>query len=116
MELQELTSVAAAIGLWDLVPVFSFHRGYPHLLLNAIKSRSDICRGALVCLLRQKCLVPILLEENGQWFFDFIAEKCNKLDTIILKVRIIIYNMYISSRFICSTKIKFYYYSVCAYG
>ncbi|XP_064071326.1 uncharacterized protein LOC113393459 [Vanessa tameamea] len=85
MELQELTCVAAAIGLWELVPVFSIHRGYPHLLLNAIKSRSDICRGAIVCLLQHKCLVPILLEENGQWLFDLIAEKCNQLDTIILK-------------------------------
>ncbi|XP_046960114.1 uncharacterized protein LOC124530164 [Vanessa cardui] len=85
MELQELTCVAAAIGLWELVPVFSIHRGYPHLLLNAIKSRSDICRGAIVCLLQHRCLVPILLEENGQWLFDLIAEKCNQLDTIILK-------------------------------
>ncbi|XP_039749301.1 uncharacterized protein LOC120626080 [Pararge aegeria] len=85
LELQELTSIAAAVGLWEVVPVFSIHRGHPSLLLNAIKFRSDICRGALVCLLKQKCLVPKLLEENGQWFFDFITEKCNKFDTIILK-------------------------------
>ncbi|CAH0728821.1 unnamed protein product, partial [Brenthis ino] len=85
VELQELTSIAAAIGLWELVPVFSIHRGYPNLLLNAIKSKNDICRGAILCILKEQCLVPILLEENGQWFFDFIAEKCNKFDTIILK-------------------------------
>ncbi|OWR54740.1 hypothetical protein KGM_215867 [Danaus plexippus plexippus] len=85
VEFQELSCVAACIGLWEFVPIFSVHRGNPILLLNAIKSKSVICRGAIVALLNQKCLVPVLLEENGQWFFDFIAEKCNKFDTIILK-------------------------------
>ncbi|CAG9560566.1 unnamed protein product [Danaus chrysippus] len=85
VEFQELSCVAACIGLWEFVPIFSIHRGNPILLLNAIKSKSVICRGAIVALLNQKCLVPVLLEENGQWFFDFIAEKCNKFDTIILK-------------------------------
>ncbi|CAG4941961.1 unnamed protein product [Parnassius apollo] len=85
LELLELTSTAAAIGLWDLVPLFSICHGHPHLMLSAIKSRSDLCRGAIVCLLRHSCLVPILLEENGQWFFDFITEKCNKFDTKLLK-------------------------------
>ncbi|XP_050669019.1 uncharacterized protein LOC126968206 [Leptidea sinapis] len=84
-ELLELTTVAAAIGLWELVPVFSIHRGYPHLFLTALKARKDICRGAIMCLLNQPCVLPILLEENGQWLFDFITEKCNQFDTIILK-------------------------------
>lgn len=86
VELLELTSIAAAIGLWELVPLFSIYHGHPHLMLAAIKSRSDLCRGAIVCLLRHICLVPILLEENGQWLFDFIMEKCNKFDTKLLKV------------------------------
>ncbi|CAG4937988.1 unnamed protein product [Colias eurytheme] len=85
VELLELASVAAATGLWELVPVFSIHRGHPNLLLSAIKSRSDICRGAITCLLNQPCLVPILLEENGQWLFDFISDKCNNFDTLLLK-------------------------------
>ncbi|XP_052750521.1 uncharacterized protein LOC113511861 [Galleria mellonella] len=84
-ELFELSSIAAAIGLWDLVPTFSVHRGFPHLLLAAIKSRSDICRGALNCLIRHQCIIPLLLEENAQWLFDFIVEKCYKFDTTILK-------------------------------
>ncbi|VVC97249.1 unnamed protein product [Leptidea sinapis] len=79
------TNMAAAIGLWELVPVFSIHRGYPHLFLTALKARKDICRGAIMCLLNQPCVLPILLEENGQWLFDFITEKCNQFDTIILK-------------------------------
>lgn len=86
VELLELSSFAAAVGLWDLVPVFSIHRGYPHLLLSALKHRSDMCRGAVNCLLGQRCLVPLLLEENGQWLFDYIVENCSKFDTTILKV------------------------------
>ncbi|KAG6446391.1 hypothetical protein O3G_MSEX004408 [Manduca sexta] len=86
VELQELTSFAAAIGLWDLVPAFSIQRGHPNLLLVAIKSRKDICRGALNILLTYQCLVPLLLEENGQWLFDYITDKCDQFDTIILKV------------------------------
>ncbi|CAH2075374.1 unnamed protein product, partial [Iphiclides podalirius] len=85
VELLELTSTAAAIGLWELVPLFSIQHGHPHLMLAAIRSRGDLCRGAMVCLLRHSCLVPILLEENGQWLFDFITEKCNKFDTKLLK-------------------------------
>lgn len=71
--------------------MFSIYRGQPNLFLSALKSRSDICRGALVCLLKHHCLVPYLLEENGQWLFDFIAEKCKKFDTVILKVNFIVY-------------------------
>lgn len=85
-ELLELSSFAAAVGLWDLVPMFSIHRGHPHLLLSALKSRSEICRGAIDCLLGQRCLVPLLLEENGQWLFDYIIEKCSQFDTTLLKV------------------------------
>ncbi|XP_068630740.1 uncharacterized protein [Battus philenor] len=85
VELLELTSIAAAIGLWDLVPLFSIYQGHPHLMLTAIKSRNVLCRGAVVCLLRHSCLVPILLEENGQWFFDFIIAKCSTFDTKLLK-------------------------------
>ncbi|KAL4710486.1 hypothetical protein ACJJTC_008888 [Scirpophaga incertulas] len=84
-QLKELTSIAAAIGLWKIVPVFSMYRGQPNLILAAIQSRSDICRGALNCLLDHKCLVPLLLEENHQWLFDFIIEKCKNFDTTILK-------------------------------
>ncbi|XP_059060300.1 uncharacterized protein LOC131853429 [Achroia grisella] len=84
-ELLELSSVAAGLGLWDILPMFSIHCGSPHLLLAAIKSRKDICRGALGCLIREPCLVPLLLEENAQWLFDFIVGKCYTLDTTILK-------------------------------
>lgn len=69
-----------------MLPMFSIHRGYPNLLLSALKSRSDICRGAINCLLGERCLVPLLLEENGQWLFDYIVENCKKFDTNILKV------------------------------
>lgn len=85
-ELLELSSFAAAVGLWDLVPFFSIHRGHPHFMLSALKSRSGICRGAIDCLLGQICLVPLLLEENGQWLFDYIIENCHKFDTTVLKV------------------------------
>ncbi|XP_075970698.1 uncharacterized protein LOC142973045 [Anticarsia gemmatalis] len=85
VELLELSSFAAAVGLWDLVPVFSIHRGYPYIMLSALKARNDMCRGAIDSLLRQRCLVPLLLEENGQWLFDYIIDKCNKFDTTILK-------------------------------
>ncbi|XP_028171094.1 uncharacterized protein LOC114360559 isoform X1 [Ostrinia furnacalis] len=85
MELSELSSIAASIGLWDLVPIFSVHRGQPNLMVTALKARSELCRGALDCLLGQRCLVPLLLEENAQWLFDFLIEKCNKFDTKILK-------------------------------
>lgn len=81
-----MCSFAAAVGLWDLVPVFSIQRGHPYILLSALKSRSDMCRGAIACLLKQRCLVPLLLEQNGQWLFEHIVEKCNELDTNILKV------------------------------
>ncbi|XP_047986444.1 uncharacterized protein LOC125226505 [Leguminivora glycinivorella] len=84
VELTELTSIAAAIGLWDLVPVFSTHCGHPALILNALKSRK-LCRSAINCLLQQLYIVPLLLEENAQWLFDFIAEKCDSFDTKILK-------------------------------
>lgn len=86
VELLELSSFAAATGLWDLVPVFSIHRGHLHLLLSAIKARRHVCRGAINCLLQQRCVVPLLLEENGQWLFDYIVEKCGEFDTKILKV------------------------------
>ncbi|KAM3962285.1 RCC1 and BTB domain containing protein claret [Aphomia sociella] len=85
VELLELSSIAAAIGLWELVPKFSVHRGCPRLMLAAIKSRRDMCRGALNCLLQQSSVVPLLLEENAQWLFDFIVEKCYNLDTALLK-------------------------------
>lgn len=45
-----------------------------------------MCRGAVDCLLKERCLVPLLLEDNGQWLFDYITEKCNTFDTMILKV------------------------------
>lgn len=86
LELEELCSISASLGLWDLVPMFSIHRGNPTLLLSAMKARGELCRGAIDCLLRQKSVVPMFLEENGQWLFDFISEKCNKFDTRILKV------------------------------
>ncbi|KAL0892074.1 hypothetical protein ABMA27_015289 [Loxostege sticticalis] len=85
MELSELSSIAAAIGLWELVPTFSVHRGHPHLMVTALKSKNELCRGAINSLLGQRCLVPLLLEENAQWLFDFLIEKCNKFDTKILK-------------------------------
>ncbi|XP_050557466.1 uncharacterized protein LOC118261981 [Spodoptera frugiperda] len=85
IELMELSSFAASVGLWHMLPMFSIHRGYPNLLLSALKSRSDICRGAINCLLGERCLVPLLLEENGQWLFDYIVENCKKFDTNILK-------------------------------
>ncbi|KAJ8731958.1 hypothetical protein PYW08_014688 [Mythimna loreyi] len=84
-ELLELSSFAAAVGLWDLLPMFSIHRGHPHLMLSALKSRSEMCRGAIDSLLRERCLVPLLLEENGQWLFDYIIQHCDKFDTTILK-------------------------------
>lgn len=87
MELSELSSIAAAIGLWELVPTFSVHRGHPHLMVTALKSKNELCRGAINSLLGQRCLVPLLLEENAQWLFDFLIEKCNKFDTKILKVK-----------------------------
>lgn len=80
-----MSSFSAAVGLWDLVPVFSIHRGHLNLLLAAIKARNSVCRGAINCLLQQRCIVPLLLEENGQWLFDFIMEKCDEFDTKILK-------------------------------
>lgn len=86
VELTELTAMAAAIGLWDLVPIFSTHCGHPNLILTALKSKSDICRGAISCLLQQRYLVPLLLEENAQWLFDFLTDNCSKFDTRILKV------------------------------
>ncbi|CAB3243026.1 unnamed protein product [Arctia plantaginis] len=85
VELLELCSFAASVGLWDVVPVFSIQRGYPYILLYALKSRNDMCRGAIDCLLKQRCLVPLLLEQNGQWLFDYIVDKRNELDTNILK-------------------------------
>lgn len=85
VELLELTTYAVAIGLWNLIPVFSIHRGHPYILLSALKSRNNMCRGAIDCLLRQRCLVPLLLEENGQWLFDYITENCKEFDTTILK-------------------------------
>ncbi|XP_073951548.1 uncharacterized protein [Choristoneura fumiferana] len=85
VELTELTAIAAAIGLWDLVPVFSTHCGHPNLILAALKSKSDICRGAISCLLQQRYIVPLLLEENAQWLFDFLTDNCRKFDTRILK-------------------------------
>ncbi|CAH0627045.1 unnamed protein product [Chrysodeixis includens] len=85
VELLELSCFAAAVGLWDLVPVFNIYRGYPNLLLSALKSRSNMCRGAVDCLLKERCLVPLLLEDNGQWLFDYITDKCNTFDTMILK-------------------------------
>ncbi|XP_013178055.1 PREDICTED: uncharacterized protein LOC106125409 [Papilio xuthus] len=84
-ELVELTSAAAAVGLWELVPLFSLYHGQPHLMLAGVKGRRELCRGALACLLRHACLVPILLEENAQWLFDFITDKCNTFDTKLLK-------------------------------
>ncbi|XP_047507146.1 uncharacterized protein LOC125051054 isoform X2 [Pieris napi] len=84
-ELAELTCVAAATGLWDLAPVFSVRRGRPELLLAALKARSRLCRGALACLLRHRCLVPLLLAHNAQWLFDFLADRCDSFDTILLK-------------------------------
>ncbi|RVE54365.1 hypothetical protein evm_000850 [Chilo suppressalis] len=84
-ELSELSSIAAAIGLWEELPKFSVHRGQPNLILAAVKVRKDICRGTLNYLLDQTCLVPLLLEENPKWLFDFLVERCNKFDTIILK-------------------------------
>lgn len=90
MELQELSSIAAAIGLWDLLPMFSIHRGHPTLMLTALKARSDLCRGALNSLLSERCLVPLLLEENAQWLFHFVTGQCNKFDTKILKVSFIL--------------------------
>lgn len=88
-ELLELSSFTVAVGLWDLVPEFNICRGYPHLLLAAMKSRNNICRGAINCLLQQRCLLPLLLEENGQWLFDFITGNCKKFDILILKVSLI---------------------------
>ncbi|KAI5645323.1 regulator of chromosome condensation (RCC1) repeat domain-containing protein [Phthorimaea operculella] len=85
LELSELASITAAIGLWDLLPVFTIHRGHPSIMLSAIKSRSSLCRGAVSCLLNYKCLVPLLLEENAQWLFHFITGNCSKFDTTILK-------------------------------
>ncbi|PZC79028.1 hypothetical protein B5X24_HaOG216979 [Helicoverpa armigera] len=85
VELLELCSFSAAVGLWELAPVFSIHSGHPSLLLSALKSRKDLCRGAIHCLLEQSCIVPLLLEENGQWLFDYIIENCSKFDTDILK-------------------------------
>ncbi|KAJ0179818.1 hypothetical protein K1T71_004409 [Dendrolimus kikuchii] len=84
-ELLELSSFTVAVGLWDLVPVFNVCRGFSHLLLTAIKSRNDMCRGAMNCLLKQRCLVPLLLEENGQWLFDYITGNCDKFDMLVLK-------------------------------
>ncbi|XP_063532563.1 uncharacterized protein LOC134743150 [Cydia strobilella] len=84
VELTELTSIAAAIGLWALVPLFSTHCGHPALILTALKSRK-LCRSAINCLLQQLYIVPLLLVENAQWLFDFIAEKCDSFDTKILK-------------------------------
>ncbi|XP_022120268.2 uncharacterized protein LOC110996748 isoform X2 [Pieris rapae] len=84
-ELAELTCVAAATGLWDLAPVFSVRRGRPELLLAALKARGDLCRGALACLLRHRCLVPLLLAHNAQWLFDFVVDRCDSFDTILLK-------------------------------
>ncbi|KAG7299743.1 hypothetical protein JYU34_016746 [Plutella xylostella] len=85
VELEELCSVAAAIGLWDLVPTFSVHRGNPSVLLKAMESRSKLCRGAFNCLLRQRSVVPLLLEEDGQWLLEFITENCKSFDLKILK-------------------------------
>ncbi|XP_045514613.1 uncharacterized protein LOC123708131 [Pieris brassicae] len=84
-ELAELTCVAAATGLWNLAPVFSVRRGRPELLLAALKARSRLCRGALACLLRHRCLVPLLLAHNAQWLFDFVADRCDSFDTTLLK-------------------------------
>lgn len=86
VELTELSSIAAAIGLWDILPVFSLHRGHPSIMLTAIKPRNGICRGALSTLLTHSCLVPLLLEENALWLFHFIADKCKTFDTAVLKV------------------------------
>ncbi|XP_053602363.1 uncharacterized protein ca [Plodia interpunctella] len=85
IELQELSSFAACVGLWDLVPVFSVHRGHPNLLLEAVKSRNEICRGALNCLISENSLITLMMKENTQWLFDFIVAKRNEFDTIILK-------------------------------
>lgn len=82
-----MTSLAAGVGLWALAPLFSVRAGQPHLLLAAVRgARGALCRGALACLLRHACLLPILLEENGQWLFDFITDKCHTFDTKLLKV------------------------------
>ncbi|XP_013135063.1 PREDICTED: uncharacterized protein LOC106100654 [Papilio polytes] len=97
-ELLEVTSLAAGVGLWALAPLFSVRAGQPHLLLAAVRgvrgarrvqgaqgAQGALCRGALACLLRHACLLPILLEENGQWLFDFITDKCHTFDTKLLK-------------------------------
>lgn len=91
--------MAAAIGLWDLVPTFSVHRGNPSVLLKAMESRSKLCRGAFNCLLRQRSVVPLLLEEDGQWLLDFITENCKTFDLKILKVSVIFDDMNIDIAF-----------------
>lgn len=84
-ELKELSCFAAHLGLWSLLPIFNIHRGLPNLILIALKSRVDICRGALNLLVRQRNMVP-LLDENSQFLFDFISSKCYEFDAKLLKV------------------------------
>lgn len=113
VELLELSCFAAAVGLWDLVPVFNIYRGYPNLLLSALKSRSNMCRGAVDCLLKERCLVPLLLEDNGQWLFDYITDKCNTFDTMILKVCRMYKHVFIYYSFVGKKFILFLYYLQC---
>lgn len=103
---------SAALGLWDIVPIFSIQRGQPDLLMTAIKSRDDICRGALNCLLRCKDLISVL-EEDKSFLFNFIMSNCEKFDLKLLRVSkyyfFRINNFYFSYIFL----LRRFYYPIC---